>query len=175
MNAVSSYILYMKSLATKHPAILHQDTEGAIAFAIDEFEDLLQGIFRDQIKPTGFSLRLVKPMLRPTTDEAAGLLAFIDSGFSVLKRLESLTEIPTAHTETAEITRQIIAKLISDSRAYHPLFAYSLNNLSYGKFIVEPVTFKGDGYFAGQLVTFQFQTEYIEDIDELVTATNWLP
>lgn len=164
----------MKSLATKHPNILHQDTEGSIAFAVDDFEDLLQGVFRDQIKPFGFSLRLVKPILRPATDEAAGMLAFIDTGFSVLKRLESLTEIQTAHEETAEISRQIVAKLISDSRAYHPLFAFSLNNLSYGKFNIEAVTFKGDGFYAGQIMTFQFQTEYIEDIDELVTATNWL-
>jgi hypothetical protein len=175
MNAVESFKSYAKNLASKHPAILHQDTEGAIAFAIDDFEDLLQGVFRDKIKPFGFSLRLIKPMLRPTTDEAAGMLAFLDSGFSVLKRLESLTEIETAHNETAEITRQIIAKLVFDSRNGHELFLYSLNNVSYGKFNIEPVTFKGDGYYAGQMTTFQFQTEYIEDIGELVEATNWLP
>ncbi len=166
----------MRSIARTHPSILHEDTEGKKAFAVDDLSDLLDGIFADALKPSGCNLRLVKPIVQPQTDEAAGMLATFQTGFSVSQHVESLTNdaVQAAFKVTAEIVRQIIAKLIFDSRRGVELFRFSLNNLSYGRFNIEEITFKGDGSFHGQLCIFQFKVEYIEDIDDLVESTEWL-
>jgi hypothetical protein len=175
MNIRSELRLYMKGIATHHPQLLHSDTEGQQAFHSDKFSDVLDGVFRKALKPTGFCMRYIKPDITPQLDDSEGTLARAESGFLILKRIDDLLEadIEQAEQECSTIAKEIIARLMYDSRNGHELLMYSLNQLQQGSFREETIGFQDDGYWHGVLVTFQFMTEYIEDIDTLVTATNW--
>ena len=103
------------------------------------------------------------------------MLTNVQSGFSILKKCDhtNIEEIETAKDEAFIIVKDVIARLIFESRNRNSLLYNSLNQLGNGQFTIEEVAFQGDGTFAGQLCLFQFKTEFIEDIDEAVTATNW--
>jgi hypothetical protein len=175
MNVPSEIKNLFKSLASAHPSILHEDAEGKMAFAIDKISDIIDGIFKTEIKPDGFSLRYVKPIFNGFTDEANGMDTNVQAGFSILKKCDhtNIDEIETAQDEAFVIVKDVIARLIFESRKRNLLLNNSLNQLGNGQFTIEEVTFQGDGTFAGQLCLFQFKTEFIEDIDETVSATNW--
>lgn len=175
MNVPSEIKELFKSLASTHPSILHEDVDGKVAFAIDQISDIIDGIFKTEIKAEGFSMRYIKPIFNSFTDEANGMVTNVQTGFSILKKCDhtNIDEIETAKDETFVIVKHVIARLIFMSRTRNSLLKNSLNQLVNGQFTIEEVTFQGDGTFAGQLCLFQFKTEFIEDIDETVSATNW--
>lgn len=175
MNVPSEIKNLFKSLASTHPSILHEDVEGQVAFAIDQISDIIDGVFKTEIKPEGFSLRYIKPIFNTLSDETNGMLSSVQSGFSVLRKCDhtDLEEMETVKDEAFRIVKEIIARLVFESRNRHAVLSDSLNQLGNGQFSIEEVAFQGDGTFAGQLCLFQFKTEFIEDIDQIVTATNW--
>lgn len=175
MNVPSEIKNLFKSLASAHPSILHEDADGKVAFAIDQISDIIDGIFKTEIKPDGFSLRYIKPIFNSFTDEANGMVTNVQTGFSILKKCDhtNIDEIETAKDEAFIIVKDVIARLIFESRKRNSLLNNSLNQLGNGQFTIEEVAFQGDGTFAGQLCLFQFKTEFIEDIENAVTTVQW--
>lgn len=175
MNIPDIFIDYMKALAINHPLIRHKDEQGKVAFVVDDLMDLLDGVFKTALKNEGFSMRCGEPIIRPLTDAANGMLANIDAGFSILKKVSfSSNSIYEARKECYSIVKNLIARMVLDSRNDHELFSFSLNLLEYGRFTIEPVVFEGDGTWAGQIVTFSFKSDFIEDIETEFSSTNWL-
>jgi hypothetical protein len=166
---------YMKGIATHHPGIAHSDVDGEIAFAIDQLSDFLDGIFKTALKPEGVMLRYIDPQFRPFNDEVEGMNMMIETGFAVIERIQELTteSIENAKHNCFKIIKEIIARIIIDSRNGHQLLQYALNQLQQGEWVISPIFFQNDGYWAGHLVTYKFQTEYIEDVQEMVTQTAW--
>jgi hypothetical protein len=167
---------YFKSIAVNHPDIRHEDKPGKVGYAVDNYADLLDGVFRNALKPSGYSLRLIDSSIKPEGDESQGLLAHVDTGFTITKRIPELTdaEVQKAKDECLKITQEVIARMVMDSRDRLSLFQSSLNRISYGQFLCETSLFKGDGFWIGIVTTFQFKVEFIEDICDLVNQTGWL-
>jgi hypothetical protein len=167
---------YIKNIAVNHPDIQHSDVDGAVAFAKDQLSDLLDGVFRTALKSEGVMMRFIEPQFRPFNDESEGMNTMIETGFSVLERILDFTNeaIDNAQKNCFKIIKEIIARMVYDSRNGNPLLQYALNQLQQGEWVISPIFFQNDGHWAGHIVTFKFQTEYIEDIDEAVNQTGWL-
>jgi hypothetical protein len=167
---------YMKDMAINHPALLHQDEVGHEAFAVDQLSDMLDGNFRVGLKTQGAMMRFIEPQFRPFNDEGEGMNTWIETGFAIIQRAEDLTAqaIKAAKNPCFKIIKQVIARMVYDSRNGNELLQYALNQLQQGEFVKSDVIFQNDGTWAGYLVTYKFQTEYIEDIEQEVTETGWL-
>lgn len=160
----------MNSLVDAHPS-------KSIVFAVDNFDDLLDGKFYTALSATKYNFRLIEPLYEDFKGEDSGLITNAITGFYLSKQITALTSqsIKDTRTDTFNLSKAIIARLIYDSRNDHPFFAHLLNRFETANFKKDKQTFAtGEGFQIGYLVTFQLKFDYIESVDELVTATNWL-
>lgn len=148
-----------------------------IVFAVDNWDDLLDGKFYTAITNINYNFRLIEPLFDNFTGEDSGSITTATTGFYISKKVSILTAqaIADIRDDLFLLAQKIIARLIYDSRNDHPFFANLLNRFETANFKKDKQTFAtGEGFQIGYLVTFQLKFDYIESVDELVTATNWL-
>lgn len=170
MFSPDTFVEYVNSLVDAYPP-------KNIAFAIDNFDDLLDGKFYTALSPSKYNFRLIEPLFDDFQGEDSGLIANAITGFYLSKQITTLTSqsVKDVREETFLLSKKIIARLIYDSRNEHPFFANRLNRFEDAKLKKDKQTFvSGEGYQIGYLITFQLKFDYIESVDELVTDTNWL-
>jgi len=158
------YRKYLEHQAANHPDLLHSSTEGERIFAMMNIEEAL-GDLRQQAAEKSYIMRGFH-YTYALQDNGQGRKQ-PQGGFLVAKHY-SLTEggsaaFFSALQDSERIIDEIVEKLISDSRAGHPLFLHSLD--AEQDIQVRPRPYVSDGY-AGWYCTFSFYNHYrvcIED------------
>ena len=153
MNA-ALYRAYLKHQAIHHPALQHSDAEGQRVFAMMQVEEAL-GDLRTAAKEKDYLMRGFHYTYH-VQDDGQGR-KHIQGGF-LIARYYSASEGGTAALLAAlddaeTVMDELIEKIISDSRAGHPLFSHSLDS---GQQIqVRPRPMVGDSY-AGWMCFIDF-------------------
>lgn len=162
-----AFVNYIENLVADYP--------DQINFAVDNFDDLLDGKFYTALA-SGYNFRLIEPLFDNFQGEDAGSTTAATTGFYFSIRIPSLTTaaVRTARKDTFDIAKRIIARLIFDSRKGHAFFGNLLNRFESANFKKDKQTFaSGEGFQVGYLVTFQLRFDYIESVEDLVADTNW--
>lgn len=157
MNA-ALYRAYLKHQAVNHPDLQHTDAEGGMVFAMMHVEEALSDL-RTSAKEKAFLMRGFH-YTYALDDDGEGRKR-LQGGFMVAKYY-SATEAGTtamlaAMDDAERVVDEIVEKMISDSRAGHPLFFHSLD--SGQRIDVRPRPLMSDSY-AGWLCLFDFYQDY---------------
>lgn len=116
------------------------------------------GDFRSGVKEKDFILRAINYYYAVSDEGTHEARKLATGGFIVAKYFSPRSGGSSSYYEAIEqserIMDEIIEKIISDSRAGHPLWGYSLNSRQ--QFNVQDVMFTGDGSYAGRRCVFQF-------------------
>jgi len=153
MNA-ELYRAYLQHQAENHPDLLHSNTEGQRVFEMMHLEEVVSDL-RSTAREKGYIMRGFHYTYN-VNDNGQGR-KFAQGGFLIAKAFSSRTtgkeSFFDAMDNSERIVDEIIEKMISDSRAGHPLFLHSLDS---GQSInIRPRPYVSDGY-AGWFCTFDF-------------------
>lgn len=152
---IAKIVDYFTYLATQHPALLHSDVSGQRVVEVASLEEAF-GDVRTGARPQGPLLRLVLPT-STLSDLNDGAYKQYQWGLMVLRwhgadptPAQMVAAIGAAET----IADDLLARLISDARAGHPLLKFgprSANALGMAGEVVERMA---DGTYSGVLYTF---------------------
>lgn len=163
-----TYRNYFKHLCTIHPSLLHSEDVGQQVFQLASLEEAL-GNTRSVNVEKGFMFTLIQPTFRLIDNEGDQVRQLLEGGFVMAKhyslRQEGSVEYIDAIDECEAIVLDIVTKIVADSRAGHPLFYFSANNINDLKWTAQPVSNVGDGTYAGWLCLFEFNTSYVNCLD----------
>jgi len=170
MTYLSDYVAYFADLATRHPDLLHVDTDGQRAFSAIYIEEIL-GNFRNKMKPQGYTLHAIRYTSegRDNANNYKNLArqgGFIVMGYA--KKTDYAARIEVEST-CERIALEIIAKICDDSAAGHPVFKYSLNRPNFSMQPLDGNAATTD--YCGFTVFFDFIVPNTVCTD----AVNWLP
>lgn len=150
------YRKYFKHQVTHHPDLAHADTNGSKVFEVIDVEEAL-GDFRSGAKEKSFIFRLINYTFSVGDDGGNETRKLFTGGFIVARYFDQRntgeSDYYTAIESSEKIVDELIEKMVSDSRAGHPLFFHTLDarqNIN-----VQPALQFAPGY-AGWLVTFSF-------------------
>jgi hypothetical protein len=150
------YRKYFKHQCENHPDLAHADTNGSKVFQTIDVEEAL-GDFRTGAKEKSFIFRLINYTFQVGDDGADETKKIFTGGFIVARYFDQRntgeSDFYTAVESSEKIVDELIEKMVSDSRAGHPLFYHTLDarqNIN-----VQPALQFAPGY-AGWLVTFTF-------------------
>lgn len=153
MNA-SLYRAYLQHQAENHPDLLHSDTDGQRVFAMMNIEEAVSDL-RGAASEKGYMMRGFH-YTYSVSDDGDGR-KFLQGGFMIAKsfsaRSAGSSSFFTAMDDSERVLDEIIEKMVSDSRAGHPLFLHSLDSAQ--SINVRPRPYVGDSY-AGWFCTFDF-------------------
>ena len=157
MNA-STYRAYLSYLAANHPDLRHSEQDGGRVFAMMNIEEATSDL-RGAATEKGFIMRGFHYTYRAAHDGDGR--KSIQGGFMVAKSFSSRSEgrssFFAAMDSSEQVIDELIERMVSDSRAGHPLFLHSLD--SDQTFIVRPRPAVGDNY-AGWFCTFDFYNHF---------------
>lgn len=171
MFSPNAFIEYMSETASNYPP------KGIINFAVEDWENLLDGKFYTSVTANGYTMRLLEPLFDDFKGEDSGLIMTATTGFALMKKVSVLTAeaVKEVRNDTYQVAQRFIARFAFDSRNEHPFFANVLNRFEMGNFKKDKQTFQnGADFYVGYLFTFQLRFDYIESVDDIVTETNWL-
>lgn len=155
------YRKYFKHQTVNHPDLLHADTSGAQVFAVIPTEEFV-GDFRANAQTKGYIFRLLEYSYQVGDDNTPRTQKRIQGGFIVAhhysQRDGGTDAYHLAMDRSEQVIDEMIEKIVSDSRAGHPLFGYSI---SAGQdFQVTPTRMTGDMSYAGYMVLFTFAPDF---------------
>jgi len=154
MIVIELYHNYFKYQAENHSELLHDDQSDNRVFAQIDIEESF-GDFRTGAKEKDFIMRLIEP-----TTETSGEESLITGGFIIAHyhsdKNEGSEGYLNALKKSEKVTKDVIRRIIHDSREGHPLFNYSLDSKQ--DFSSQTVTHIGDGSYSGWRTVFSFNT-----------------
>ena len=171
MKTIQLYYDYFRHQAETHVDLLHQETSGQRVFEVIDIDEAL-GDFRSGIQHQGYMFRLINYtyVVSQRTHQAT---REIQGGFLVAKYYNSGKEgkaaYLTAMAATQRVLDDVIAKMITDSRAGHPLFDNYFD--SEQDLNIQPVNYAGDGTYCGWMCIFR--TEQFFDNCFTPNAARW--
>lgn len=165
-----AYIEYFRWQCRMHPDLQHSASPGNRIFQVIDIEEAL-GDFRSGAKEKDFIFRLIMYTYGVRLDEA-NFVKQLQGGFVIAKGFSQRdTNHLQALYEAEQVTDHFISKMMSDSRAGHPLFFHSLDDG--GDITAVPVIYTGDGAYAGWRVVFSFDN-FFDDCIPGQNAPAWL-
>jgi hypothetical protein len=165
MILLDEYIQYFQYLAQHNAQIADVPTMGRRTFDVLPQEALNEEKFRSEFSATTpFYFAVVSPSISEMEDvtDRDGR-ADVFGGFLILKkhspRQEKPNEWRVCQTETFELSKNILRRMVRDSRNKHPLFSRSIDAFINLRPSWIPKYGMGQGEtYSGYLVTFHFET-----------------